>query len=171
MLLWLHRRRLVQLLRWGQLVVLLWLLHLGRFALPLLLLLHIGRLLLLLRCLALLLLLLRLALLLLHVGRLMLLLLLLRPLRLLLHRWSLTLLVLRVRLIAGPYLGRHTNVVIGRKRLFDRHAGWTAMVDIGELSPVAAGNMLVLELRSHWGSVLFVASRQFCWSSTHLQSA
>jgi len=166
---------LLLLLHCGTLILLL--LHLGSLALLLLrrplmlLLLHSGRLLLLLhsRCLMLLLLLpLALLLLLLHCGTLILLL----PWALLsLHWLSLALHVLRVSLVARLYLFRHANVVIGGKRVADSHAGWAAMVNVGKLSPVAAGSVLILELRLHRRSVLFVTSRQLRGSGTDLQSA
>ena len=45
------------------------------------------------------------------------------------------------------------------------------MVDAGKLGPVGAGKMLILQLRPHGRSVLFMPSRQFRWSCPHLQSA
>jgi len=161
------------------------LLHLRHLALLRLRLRHLARLLL--RCrLALLLLLRHLALLLrlhgghlmllLHRGHLMLLLrhpglllLLERPLVLCLHRLALALLVLRVSLVARLDLRRHADIVIGLKGLVDGHAGRAAMVDIGKLSPVAASNVLVLELRPHGRSMLLVASRQLGGPGSDLQ--
>ena len=114
--------------------------------------------------------------LLLHRGHLMLLLrhpglllLLERPLVLCLHRLALALLVLRVSLVARLDLRRHADIVIGLKGLVDGHAGRAAMVDIGKLSPVAASNVLVLELRPHGRSMLLVASRQLGGPGSDLQ--
>ena len=135
--------------------MLLLLLYCGR----LMLLLHPWRLMLLLLPRALLLLLLR--------GRLLLLL----PWALSLHRRPLALQVLRVGLIARFHLFRHTNVVVSRERLVDGHTGWAAMVDVGELSPVAAGRALILELRPHRRSMLLMASHKLSGSGAHLQSA
>gem|GEM_PF-3606227 len=45
------------------------------------------------------------------------------------------------------------------------------MIDIGKLSPIGAGNMLILQLRSHGGSVLFTLRRQFRRSGLHLHAA
>jgi hypothetical protein len=45
------------------------------------------------------------------------------------------------------------------------------MVYVGKLRAVAAGSTLVLHLRAHGRSVLFMASRQFRWPGAHLQSA
>ena len=172
LMLLLHRGHLMLLLRHpGRLALLLRLLHPGRLALlllllaprhlMLLLLLHRGRLmLLLLHPRLLMLLLLR------HPG---LLLLLERPLVLCLHRLALTLLVLCVSLVARLDLRRHADIVIGLKGLVDGHAGRAAMVDIGKLSPVAASNVLVLELRPHGRSMLLVASRQLGGPGSDLQ--
>ena len=84
-----------------------------------------------------------LVLLLLHWGSLLLLLL-RGPLALLLQRWLLALHVLRGSLIVRLYLRRHADVVVGCERLADGQIGRTAMVDVGKLSTVAAGNMLIL---------------------------
>ena len=154
--------RLVLLL-WGCLVLLLWgclVLLLNRLMLLLLLLLLLDRLVLLLWC-CLVLLLNRLMLLLL-LNRLMLLLL------LLLNRLML-LLLLRGGLIARLQRRRRVDVAIGRKRLVDGQTGRAAMVDAGELSPVGAGNVLILQLRPHGRSMLFMARSQFSRSGSHLQ--
>lgn len=159
--------RLMLLLLLNRLVLLLLLnclvlwLHRGRLALPLLLL-HRGTLVLLL-----------------HRGVLMLLLLLHRGGLMLLLRWShwallllhRMLLLLRRGLIACFYHRRHTDVAIGRERLVDDQAGWTAMVHAGKLSSIGAGGVLILQLRTHGRSVLFLASRQFRRSGAHLQAA
>jgi len=134
----------------GRLALLLRLLHPGRLALLLLLLAPRHLMLLLLR----------------HPR---LLLLLERPLVLCLHRLALALLVLRVSLVARLDLRRHADIVIGLKGLVDGHAGRAAMVDIGKLSPVAASNVLVLELRPHGRSMLLVASRQLGGPGSDLQ--
>jgi hypothetical protein len=108
---------------------------------------------------------------LLHRRRLTLLLLLHRScLVLRLHRSHRTLLLLRSGLIAGLQRSRRVDVAIGRKRLIDGQIGWTAMVYAGELIPVGAGNVLILQLRPHGRSMLFVASRQFRGSGPDLQS-
>ena len=151
LMLLLHRGHLMLLLRHpGRLALLLRLLHPGRLALLLLLLAPRHLMLLLLR----------------HPR---LLLLLERPLVLCLHRLALALLVLRVSLVARLDLRRHADIVIGLKGLVDGHAGRAAMVDIGKLSPVAASNVLVLELRPHGRSMLLVASRQLGGPSSDLQ--
>ena len=87
-----------------------------------------------------------------------------------LHRLALTLLVLCVSLVARLDLRRHADIVIGLKGLVDGHAGRAAMVDIGKLSPVAASNVLVLELRPHGRSMLLVASRQLGGPGSDLQA-
>jgi len=152
LMLLLHRGHLMLLLRHpGRLALLLRLLHPGRLALLLLLLAPRHLMLLLLR----------------HPR---LLLLLERPLVLCLHRLALALLVLRVSLVARLDLRRHADIVIGLKGLVDGHAGRAAMVDIGKLSPVAASNVLVLELRPHGRSMLLVASRQLGGPGSDLQA-
>ena len=93
------------------------------------------------------------------------------PLTRLLLRWLLALHVLRGSLIVCLYLCRHADVVVGRERLVDGHAGRAAMVHIGKLRPVGAGDVLILQLRSHGGGMLFVASRQLRGPGPHLQSA
>lgn len=114
----------------------------------------------------------------LHLRRLMLLLrlghlalrLLLGRLMLLLQLGRLMLLLLG-NLIVRLHRCRDFYVAIGRERLVDGQTGWAAMVDAGKLSPVCAGNMFILKLRSHGWSVLFMASRQFRGSGTDLQAA
>ena len=91
-------------------------------------------------------------------------------LTLLLNRSHRTLLLLRGGLIAGLQRRRSPHVAIGRERLVDGQAGWTAMVDAGKLSPVGAGNVLILQLCRHRRSMLFMASRQFRGSGPYLQS-
>ena len=44
------------------------------------------------------------------------------------------------------------------------------MVYTGKLIPVGTGNVVVLHLRPHGRSVLFMESCQFCWSGPYLQS-
>ena len=92
------------------------------------------------------------------------------PLTRLLLRWLLALHVLRGSLIVCLYLCRHADVVVGRERLVDGHAGRAAMVHIGKLGPIGAGDMLILQLCPHWGSMLFMASRQLGGSGSNLQS-
>ena len=109
--------------------------------------------------------------LLLLLNRLMLLLLLNRLmllLLLLLNRLML-LLLLRGGLIARLQRRRRVDVAIGRKRLVDGQTGRAAMVDAGELSPVGAGDVLILQLRPHGRSMLFMARSQFSRSGSHLQ--
>jgi hypothetical protein len=135
-----------------------------RCSLALLLLLNRLALLLLLNRLALLLLLSRLTLLLLWSC--LTLLLLLNPLALLLLRSRLTL--LGRGLIACLHRRRGSHIAICRKRLPNGHAGWVAMVYVGKLRPVGAGDVLILELCPHRRSVLFMASRQFRGPGAHL---
>jgi hypothetical protein len=79
--------------------------------------------------------------------------------------------LLRFRLIASLHRRRGSHIAICRKRLLDGHAGWAAMVYVGKLRPIGAGNVLILDLCPHGRSMLFMASRQFRGSGAHLQSA
>ena len=63
------------------------------------------------------------------------------------------------------------HVVIRRKRLADRDAGWTAMIDAGKLSPIGAGHALILHLRRHGRGTRRTQRRQLRGSRPHLHSA
>jgi hypothetical protein len=78
---------------------------------------------------------------------------------LLLGLWCLMLLLLRNRLIVHLHRCRDSDVAIGGERLGDGQIGWTTMVDAGKLGPVGAGRMLILELRPHGRSMLFMPGR------------
>ena len=115
--------------------------------------------------------------LLLSLNRLVLLLLLNRlVLLLLLNRLMLLLELWRLVLLLGPLIVhlhrcRHSDVAVCRKRLVDDQTGWPGMVDAGKLGPVGAGKVLVLDLRPHGRSMLFMPGRQFRWSCPDLQAA
>ena len=166
------RRRLALLLLRGLTLLLccLTLLLLSHLAL-LLLLSSLALLLLLLSRLALLLLLSSLALLLLLLSRLALLLLLNSLTLLLLLLSCLALLQLRSSLIAHLHRRRSSHIAIRRKRLSDGRAGRTAMIDVGKLSPVDAGSMLMLYLSAHGRGMCLAASRNLRGPGSHLQSA
>ena len=87
--------------------------------------------------------------------------------QMLLHWSHRVLLLLPGGLIACLHRRRCVNIAIGRKRMADNQVGRTALVNAGELTPVGAGNLLILQLRSHRGSVLFMASRQLGRSGAH----
>lgn len=150
--------------------------------LPLLLLLHLARLHLLRLSLPLLLLLLRLALLLLHLTRLGLLLLCLSLLQRLCLRSSLLLLRLPLLACLPLLLWRHSSigfphrrggshVAICRKGTGDGHARRSAMIHIRKLGVVVAGRALILQLRPHRRSVLFMQRRQFRGPCRHAETA
>ena len=80
-------------------------------------------------------------------------------------------LLLRGGLVADLHACRRPHVAIGRERLAHCGAGRTAMIDIGELSPVSAGCPLILDLRPHWSSVLFMQSRNLRRSGPDLHTA
>jgi hypothetical protein len=54
---------------------------------------------------------------------------------------------------------RNPHITIGWERLADCEVGWAAMVYVGKLCPVSAGNMLVLKLRPHRFGMHLVACR------------
>jgi hypothetical protein len=66
---------------------------------------------------------------------------------------------------------RDSHVAICGERLVDGHAGWTAMIHIRKLSPVGAGSTLILNLRPHRRSMLFMPRCQFRRSGAHLHAA
>ena len=89
----------------------------------------------------------------------------------LLLRSRLTLLLLRSSLIVRLQRRRSPHVAIGRKRLADRKAGRTAMIDTRKLSPIGAGGALILHLRRHGRGMGRTQRRQFRGSCSHLHSA
>jgi hypothetical protein len=109
--------------------------------------------------------------LLLLLGSLVLLLLELGCLALLLRLGPLMLLLLLDSLIARLDRRRDSYVAICGERLIDSQISWTAMIHVRKLSPVGACNMLILELRPHGWSMLFMPRRQFCRSGAHLHAA
>jgi len=119
-----------------------------------------------------------LALLLLWGGLVLLLLLLLNSLTLLLLLGCLALLrlgslalLLLDSLIARLERRRDSHIAICGERLVDGQIGRTPMIDVGKLSPVGAGNMLILELSPHGRSMLFMPRRQFRRPGAHLHAA
>jgi len=89
---------------------------------------------------------------------------------------SLTLLLLLgclalLSLIARLERRRDSHIAICGERLVDGQIGRTPMIDVGKLSPVGAGNMLILELSPHGRSMLFMPRRQFRRPGAHLHAA
>lgn len=74
------------------------------------------------------------------------------------------------RLIASLHCRGGPHVAVCRKWLLDGHAGWTAMVYIGKLRPIGAGNALILDLGPHGRCMSLMASRQLRRPGAHLQS-
>jgi hypothetical protein len=81
------------------------------------------------------------------------------------------LLLLRDSLIVHLNRRRDSHIAICGERLVDSQIGWTAMIDVGKLSPVGAGNMLILELSPHGRSMLFMPRHQFRRPGAHLHAA
>jgi hypothetical protein len=88
----------------------------------------------------------------------------------LLRLGSLALLLLD-SLIARLERRRDSHIAICGERLVDGQIGRTPMIDVGKLSPVGAGNMLILELSPHGRSMLFMPRRQFRRPGAHLHAA
>jgi len=101
----------------------------------------------------------------------LLLLLLSRLVLLLLLGSHLSLLLLHLCLIVDLHSGWHSDVAIRGDWPVDCQIGRTAVVDVGKLRAVAAGSALVLHLRAHGRSVLFMPGSQLRGSGPHLQSA
>ena len=122
-------------------------------------------------CLALLLLLRSFLALLLLLGRRLALLLLLRSFLALLLLLGSRLALLRCSLIARLQRRWGPHIAICSERLADGCAGWTALVNARELSPIGAGRMLILHLRRHGRRMRLTHRRQFRGSRLHLDSA
>ena len=122
-------------------------------------------------CLALLLLLRSFLALLLLLGRRLALLLLLRSFLALLLLLRSRLALLRCSLIARLQRRWGPHIAICSERLADGCAGWTALVNARELSPIGAGRMLILHLRRHGRRMRLTHRRQFRGSRLHLDSA
>jgi len=84
-----------------------------------------------------------------------------------LHRGAL----LRFHLIVCLQCRWSPHIAICRKRLGDGQVGRAAMVHVGELGAICAGNVLILELSMHGRGVRLLASRQFRRPGAHLQPA
>ena len=79
-------------------------------------------------------------------------------------------------LLRGSLIVRHQcrwgpHIVIRRKRLADRNARRTAMIDTRKLSPIRAGCPLILHLRRHGRRMRRTQRRQFRRSRSYLDSA
>jgi len=78
--------------------------------------------------------------------------------------------LLRRCLIVRLHCRGWADVAICRQRPADCKAGWTAMIYIGKLRPVGAGNVLILDLRTHGRSMLFMPCRQLRGSGSRLDA-
>ena len=88
---------------------------------------------------------------------------------LVLRRGCRGLLLARFGLIAGHHSSGRPDIAIRSQRLADSQVGRAAMIDAGKLRPIGAGNMLILDLRTHRRRMSLVASRQFGRPGAHLQ--
>ena len=79
--------------------------------------------------------------------------------------------LLRCSLIARLQRRWGPHIAICSERLADGCAGWTALVNARELSPIGAGRMLILHLRRHGRRMRLTHRRQFRGSRLHLDSA
>ena len=79
--------------------------------------------------------------------------------------------LLRLGLITSLHGRRRPDVAICHERLADGQTGRSAMVYVGKLSAISAGNVFILELLTHGRGMSLVTSRQFRRSGSHLEPA
>jgi len=84
---------------------------------------------------------------------------------------NLLFLLLRDCLVVNLQNGRRSDIAIRGDWPVDCQVGRTTVVDAGKLCTVAAGGTLVLNLRAHRRSVLFVLGSQLGGPGAHLQTA
>jgi len=80
-------------------------------------------------------------------------------------------LLLGNRLIVRLHRRRNPHIAICGDWPADGEVGRAAVVDVGKLSAVGAGNVLILELCPHGRGMLLVERRQLRGSGAHLHTA